>query len=42
MKVAHLAGIPQPLERESFKQFGMTFYLGNKSFNGVRVFNYAQ
>lgn len=25
--VAHLAGIPQPLDRESFKQFGMTFYL---------------
>lgn len=25
--VAHLAGIPQALDRESFKQFGMTFYL---------------
>jgi predicted ester cyclase len=24
---AHLAGIPEPLEQESFKQFGMTFYL---------------
>jgi steroid delta-isomerase-like uncharacterized protein len=24
---AHLAGIAEPLERESFKQFGMTFYL---------------
>ena len=24
---AHLAGIPEPLDRESFKQFGMTFYL---------------
>jgi hypothetical protein len=23
---AHLAGIPEPLEQESFKQFGMTFY----------------
>lgn len=25
--IAHLAGIPEPLNRESFKQFGMTFYL---------------
>ena len=24
---AHLAGIPEPLNRKSFKQFGMTFYL---------------
>ncbi len=24
---AHLAGIPEPLDRESFKQFGITFYL---------------
>jgi steroid delta-isomerase-like uncharacterized protein len=25
--IAHLAGIPEPLDRESFKQFGMAFYL---------------
>ncbi len=25
--VAHLAGVPEPLDREAFKQFGMTFYL---------------
>ncbi len=24
--VAHLAGIPKRLDREGFKQFGMTFY----------------
>jgi predicted ester cyclase len=23
---AHLAGIPQPMDRDSFKQFGMEFY----------------
>jgi steroid delta-isomerase-like uncharacterized protein len=25
--VAHLAGVPQPLDKEGFKQFGMPFYL---------------
>ncbi|WP_414575370.1 ester cyclase [Anabaena sp. CCY 9402-a] len=25
--VAHLAGVPEPLDREGFKQFGMSFYL---------------
>ena len=25
--VAHMAGIPEPLDREQFKQFGMSFYL---------------
>ncbi len=25
--VAHLAGVPEPLDREAFKQFGMMFYL---------------
>ncbi len=25
--IAHLAGIPKPLNREEFKQFGMSFYL---------------
>lgn len=25
--VAHLAGVPETLDRESFKQFGMSFYL---------------
>lgn len=25
--VAHLAGIPQPLDKEAFKQFGLSFYL---------------
>ncbi len=25
--VAHLAGVPEPLDRKGFKQFGMSFYL---------------
>lgn len=25
--VAHLAGVPEPLDEEGFKQFGMSFYL---------------
>lgn len=35
--VAHLAGVPKPLDGEGFKQFGMSFYL---AFNqGQHVFN---
>jgi predicted ester cyclase len=35
--VAHLAGVPEPLDGEGFKQFGMSFYL---AFNqGQHVFD---
>jgi steroid delta-isomerase-like uncharacterized protein len=35
--VAHLAGVPEPLDGEEFKQFGMSFYL---AFNqGKHVFD---
>ncbi len=35
--VAHLAGVPKPLDGEGFKQFGMSFYL---AFNqGQHLFN---
>lgn len=39
--VAHLAGVPEPLDREEFKQFGMSFYLafsqGQHAFNQVII-----
>ena len=41
--VAHLAGIPEPLNGEGFKQFGMSFYLafsqGQHNFDEVIVSN---
>lgn len=39
--VAHMAGIPEPLDRDEFKQFGMAFYLaftnGQHTFDEVIV-----
>lgn len=39
--IAHLAGVPQPLDKEGFKQFGLSFYLafeqGRHSFDQVIV-----
>ncbi|MFB2836339.1 ester cyclase [Floridanema evergladense] len=39
--IAHLAGIPKPLNREEFKQFGMSFYLafsqGQHTFDQVII-----
>jgi predicted ester cyclase len=39
--VAHMAGLPEPLDRDGFKAFGMTFYLafsqGQHSFDEVLV-----
>jgi predicted ester cyclase len=39
--VAHLAGVPEPLDAEGFKQFGMSFYLafsqGQQIFDEVIV-----
>ncbi len=34
--IAHLAGMPEPLDRDSFKQFGMAFYLAFT--NGQHIF----
>jgi steroid delta-isomerase-like uncharacterized protein len=34
--VAHMAGMPQPLDNEGFKQFGMAFYLAFA--NGQHIF----
>ena len=35
--VAHMAGMPEPLNSESFKQFGMAFYLAFT--NGQHIFD---
>ena len=39
--VAHLAGVPEPLDGEGFKQFGMSFYLafsqGQHTFDEIIV-----
>ena len=35
--VAHMAGMPEPLDSESFKQFGMAFYLAFA--NGQHIFD---
>lgn len=35
--VAHLAGVPEPLDGEGFKQFGMSFYLAFKQ--GTHIFD---
>jgi len=35
--VAHLAGIPEPLDKQGFEQFGMSFYLAFKQ--GAHIFD---
>ncbi len=35
--VAHMAGVPEPLDGEGFKQFGMAFYLA--FLNGQHTFD---
>lgn len=35
--VAHLAGVPNPLDKEEFKRFGMSFYLAFKQ--GTHIFD---
>ncbi|HEY9698781.1 MAG TPA: ester cyclase [Trichocoleus sp.] len=35
--VAHLAGVPEPLDKKGFEQFGMSFYLAFKQ--GTHIFD---